>query len=88
MLKLDLMLTHSGAFLNTSVTTRVFDYSRINLKMLQENLFQLSGQRKWQTYAIISLMQFGRLDEIIVTGIKSIEFTILGSDLNQFQHRT
>ena len=54
--------------------------------MLQENLFQLSGQKKWQTYAIISLMQFGRPDEIIVTEIKSIEFTILGLDLNRFQH--
>ena len=53
--------------------------------MLLENLFQLSGQRKWQTHVIISSMQFGRLDEIIVTEIKSIEFTILGSDSNQFK---
>ena len=48
----------------------IFDRSRINLKMLQENLSQLSGQKKWQTYAIINLMRFGRLDEIIVMAIK------------------
>ena len=54
--------------------------------MLQENLFQLSGQKKWQTYAIISLMQFGRPDEIIVTEIKSIEFTISGMDFKLLQH--
>ena len=56
----------------------IFDRSRINLKMLQENLSQLSGQKKWQTYAIINLMRFGRLDEIIVMVIKSIEFIISG----------
>ena len=54
--------------------------------MLQENLFQLSGQKKWQTYATISLMQFGRPDEIIVTEIKSIEFTISGMDFKLLQH--
>ena len=61
----------------------IFDRSRINLKMLQENLSQLSGQKKWQTYAIINLMQFGQLDEIIVMVIKSIEFIISGLRLKK-----
>ena len=53
--------------------------------MLQENLFQLLGQKKWQMYAIISSMPFGRPDEIIVTEIKSIEFTISGLNFNRFK---